>query len=48
MLPASSESPNVEKKLGASDGEEERQKLRVDARAEPVSKWQLKKWMKQK
>ncbi|XP_031231498.1 tRNA methyltransferase 10 homolog A [Mastomys coucha] len=48
MLPASIEPPNVEKKLGASDSEEERQKPRVDAGAEPMSKRQLKKLLKQK
>lgn len=48
MLPASIESTNVEEKLGTSDGEEERQEPRVDAGAEPISKRQLKKLMKQK
>ncbi|XP_052035114.1 tRNA methyltransferase 10 homolog A isoform X2 [Apodemus sylvaticus] len=48
VLPAPIEPPNVENKPGASDGEEETQKPRVDAGAEPISKRQLKKLMKQK
>lgn len=48
VLPASVEPPNVEKKPGASDGEEEIQKPRADAGAQPISKRQLKKLMKQK
>lgn len=48
VLPASIEPPNVERKPGTSDSEEERQKPRVDAGAKPISKRQLKKLMKQK
>lgn len=48
VLPASIEPPNVEGKPGASDSEEERQKPRVDAEAQPISKRQLKKLMKQR
>lgn len=48
VLPASIEPPNVEGKPGASDSEEDRQKPRVDAGAQPISKRQLKKLMKQR
>lgn len=47
VLPAFTEPTNVERKPGVSDGEE-RQKPRVDSGTDPISKWPLKKLMKQK
>ncbi|XP_013205460.1 tRNA methyltransferase 10 homolog A isoform X2 [Microtus ochrogaster] len=46
MLPATLETPNMERKPGVS--EEEGQKPRLDAGTEPVSKRQMKKLLKQK
>ncbi|KAL6039807.1 hypothetical protein STEG23_001822 [Scotinomys teguina] len=49
VLPASLETPDVERKPGVSEGEEEGQKTRLDAgTTEPISKRQMKKLLKQK
>lgn len=48
VLPASLETPNVERKPGVGEGEEDGQKPRLDAGTGPLSKRQMKKLLKQK